>query len=171
MQLCAITRPRSQEIYVLLVSFWFSYRVMNTRQKQLTQACKISGLVTSHVRMTASQSSDTRTNPRMSQDCLAKLHQVADMLRRSIDNHNHMVEFIHDLKKMPRNSLVAQQVKDLVLSLQWLGSLLWCGFDTWTQSLHMSWARPGKKKKKEVCKTHRCLRWINIIVLSHWVLH
>ena len=35
------------------------------------------------------------------------------------------------LKNISGNSLVTQWVKDLVLSLQWLRLLLWCGFDPW----------------------------------------
>ena len=33
-----------------------------------------------------------------------------------------------------------QQVKDLVVSLLWLGSLLWCGLDPWPGNFHMPWA-------------------------------
>ena len=46
---------------------------------------------------------------------------------------------------------MAQWVKDLALSLQWLGSLLWCRFDSWP----WDWGLPSatgmakKKKKKE----------------------
>ena len=32
---------------------------------------------------------------------------------------------------------MAQQVKDLVLSLQWLRSLVWRRFDPWTGNFHM----------------------------------
>ena len=42
-------------------------------------------------------------------------------------------------------SLVAQQVKDLMLSLQWLGLLLWHGFDPWPGNFHMPWVQPAKK--------------------------
>ena len=35
------------------------------------------------------------------------------------------------LKIKPRSSLVAQWVKDLALSLLWLGLLLWCSLDLW----------------------------------------
>ena len=37
-----------------------------------------------------------------------------------------------------------QRVKDQALSLQQLGSLLWCecGFDTCPGNLHMLWAQP-----------------------------
>ena len=40
------------------------------------------------------------------------------------------------------SSLVVQRVKDLVLSLQWLGSLLWCGFHPWPRNFHMLWVQP-----------------------------
>jgi len=38
-----------------------------------------------------------------------------------------------------------QQIKDLALSLQWLGSLLWHRFSPWPGNVHMPWV---KKKKK-----------------------
>ena len=40
---------------------------------------------------------------------------------------------------------VAQQVKDPVLSLQWLGLLLWCGFELWSWNFHMlqAWRKRG----------------------------
>ena len=44
---------------------------------------------------------------------------------------------------------MVQQVKDLALSLQWLGSLLWLGFDLWPGNCHMLQAKQKKKKKKE----------------------
>jgi len=46
---------------------------------------------------------------------------------------------------------VAQWLKELALSLQQLGSLLWCGFDIWLRNFHMPWAWPKKiiKKKKD----------------------
>ena len=44
------------------------------------------------------------------------------------------------------SSLVAQQVKDLALSVQWPGSLLWCGFDPWPRNFCMPWAWPHKKE-------------------------
>ena len=47
---------------------------------------------------------------------------------------------------------MVQCVKDLVLSLLWLESLLWCGFDPWPGNLCMlrySQKKKEKKKKKE----------------------
>ena len=41
-----------------------------------------------------------------------------------------------------RSSLVAQQIKDLALSLQQLGWLQWHGFDHWPRNFHMLWALP-----------------------------
>ena len=46
------------------------------------------------------------------------------------------------------SSLMAQQVKDLALSLQWFGSLLWGRFDTLPRNFYMC-GLSGKKKKKE----------------------
>ena len=45
------------------------------------------------------------------------------------------------------SSLVAQQVKDLVLSLQWLGLLLWHGFDPWPENFYILWAQQKKKER------------------------
>jgi len=42
---------------------------------------------------------------------------------------------------------VAQWVKDLVLSLQWLGSLLRHSFNPWLGNFHMPQAWPKKKRK------------------------
>ena len=50
--------------------------------------------------------------------------------------------------KISRSSLVAQQVKGLVLSLQWLGSLLWRWMDSWPANIHMVWAWPKGEKKR-----------------------
>ena len=49
-------------------------------------------------------------------------------------------------KKRQRSSLVAQQVKDPVLSLQRLGSLLRCGFNPCPREFYV---KPKKKKKKK----------------------
>ena len=55
------------------------------------------------------------------------------------------------------SSLVAQQVKDLALSVQHLGSLLWNGFDPWPGNFHMSWMWPPPKKKKTESKRSSAL--------------
>ena len=47
------------------------------------------------------------------------------------------------------SSLVTQWVKDLALSLMWLGSFLWCGFDPWPGNFCI--CRHGHKRK--VCST------------------
>ena len=54
------------------------------------------------------------------------------------------------LNKESRSSLVAQRVKDPVLSLQLFGSLLWCGFDPRPGNFCMPWAWPPQKKKKRI---------------------
>ena len=38
-------------------------------------------------------------------------------------------------------------VKDLVLSLLWLGSLLWLAFGTWPGNFHMLRAQPKKIRR------------------------
>lgn len=46
--------------------------------------------------------------------------------------------------KCNRCSLVAQQVMDLMLSLLWLWSLLWCEFDAWPGKFYTLWVQPPK---------------------------
>ena len=41
---------------------------------------------------------------------------------------------------------MAQQVKDLVVSLQQLGSLPWCESDPWSRTFHVPWVVPQEKK-------------------------
>ena len=41
------------------------------------------------------------------------------------------------------------RVKDLALSLLWLGSLLSCGFAHWPRNVHMVGKHPKKKKAKK----------------------
>ena len=49
-----------------------------------------------------------------------------------------------------RSSLVAWWVKDLVLSLLWLGSLLWRRFSPWPRTFCMLQAQP-KQNKSDKC--------------------
>ena len=47
---------------------------------------------------------------------------------------------------------MAEQVKDMTLSLLWLClqlAQLWHGLDPWPRNFHMLQARPNKKKKKK----------------------
>ena len=55
---------------------------------------------------------------------------------------------LDDQQKHSRSSLVVQWVKEPVLSLQQLGSLLRCRFSSWPRNLYMLWVQPKKKKKK-----------------------
>ena len=52
---------------------------------------------------------------------------------------------------------MAPWVKDLVVSLQWLRSLLWCRFDPWPGNFHMLLVQP--KKKKEKTQVASCKAW------------
>ena len=52
------------------------------------------------------------------------------------------------VKTTMRSSLAAQLIGDPVSSLQWLGSLLWHGFDPWPRSFHMPQAWPKTKNKQ-----------------------
>ena len=40
------------------------------------------------------------------------------------------------------SSLVVQQAMDPVLSLQWLGLLLWCGLNPWPRNFRIPWEQP-----------------------------
>ena len=44
---------------------------------------------------------------------------------------------------------MVQWVKEPVLSLLWLGSLLWCRFSPWPRNFCMPWVWQKKKKKKK----------------------
>ena len=48
---------------------------------------------------------------------------------------------------------MAQQVKDLALSLQQLGSLLWLRFSPWPEKVRQGWRGRGETGKKRVAKT------------------
>ena len=45
---------------------------------------------------------------------------------------------------------MAQQIKDLTLSLRWPGSLLWHRFDPWARKFCKPWVLSKKKKKNRV---------------------
>ena len=55
-----------------------------------------------------------------------------------------------------RNSLAAQKVKDLVLSLQWLRSLLWHGFNPWPRSFCMPQERSEEEEAKNRTRKVHC---------------
>ena len=46
------------------------------------------------------------------------------------------------------SSLVAQQIKNLMLSLLWLWLQLRCGFDSRPRNFYMPWAWPKQKNKQ-----------------------
>ena len=54
---------------------------------------------------------------------------------------------------------MAQRVKDLALSLQWLRLLLWCGFDPWPWEFAHA-ENAGKKKKKKKNQISFYVRYI-----------
>ena len=62
-------------------------------------------------------------------------------------------------KLTSKNSLVAQCVKDLGLSLQQLGSMLWCIFSSWPQNFYMPWAQPPPPPKK-LTSSPMITRWL-----------
>ena len=56
---------------------------------------------------------------------------------------------------------MAQWVKDLTLSLLWLGSLLQCGFDPWPGKFRMLQDVARKKKKEEEKRKDRGKRGLH----------
>ena len=50
---------------------------------------------------------------------------------------------------MVQHSLWPIWLKDLVLSRQWLRSLLWLGFNPWPGNFPVPWAQPKKNKQKQ----------------------
>ena len=58
---------------------------------------------------------------------------------------------------------MAHWVKDLVLSLQRSGLMLWLRFDLWLRNFHTLWAKKKKKKKKRLAKkgknSEEKIRW------------
>ena len=58
--------------------------------------------------------------------------------------HVNLISILKTVPKMytVRSSLVARRVKDLALSLLWLGLLLWSRFKPWPRNLHMLQAQP-----------------------------
>ena len=64
-------------------------------------------------------------------------------------------------RRLTQNSVVAQWVKDLVLSLQWLGLLLWLGFSLWPRHFHMAPMQPKKhKQKRHIGRDTLLFHWI-----------
>ena len=57
-------------------------------------------------------------------------------------------------------SLVDQWINDPVLSVQWLGLLLWHGFDPWCGNFHMPQVKKKKKKKGFLTDTSAFL-WLS----------
>ena len=59
------------------------------------------------------------------------------------------------IKSTKRSSLVAQQVKDPVVSLVWLRWLLQHGFNPWTRNFHMLQVHQKKKSKNKNKQTNK----------------
>ena len=68
-------------------------------------------------------------------------------------------------KHTHRSSFSVQQVKDPVLSLQQLGSLLWHGFDLWPRNFHMAWVCQKKTNKNK--QTHK-RKEASMVKTSFW---
>ena len=62
------------------------------------------------------------------------------------------------------SSLVAQWVKDLALSLQWFGLLLWPGFDPWPGKFHMLLVQPQTSKQTEKNQKVKLLQFLQLLV-------
>ena len=59
---------------------------------------------------------------------------------------------------------MTEGVKDLALSLQWLGSVPGCRFNPWPGNFHMPYVQPKKKRKEKKRKT--CL-WAQLLNLNN----
>ena len=70
-------------------------------------------------------------------------------------------------KKQARSSLVAQWVKDLALSLQRPGLLLWLWFNPWSRNSHA--AGRVKKKKKKRQKNNNNNKTGKMVKLAHFL--
>ena len=58
---------------------------------------------------------------------------------------------------------MVQWVKDPVLSLLWLGSLVWCGFGPWPRNFCVLQAWPkGKKKKMSLSRVENYIFQIRV---------
>ena len=73
---------------------------------------------------------------------------------------------LHAAESTSWSSLVAQWVKDLALSLLWLGSLMWCGFHPWPGNFCTLWEQPKKKKKRKKRKKKRRKHFLCMATLS-----
>ena len=66
---------------------------------------------------------------------------------------------------------MVQWIKDPVLSGQWLGSLLGCGFNPWPRNFYVFWVRPknktNKHKKKNIAIRIRGLYYSPTLSLSN----
>ena len=82
-----------------------------------------------------------------------------------------------------RSSLLAQRIKDPMLSLQWLGWLLWHGFNPWPRNFHTPRVRPKEsyiaQRQKNRLKhnffsvkpqTFRLIEGKNVVILSHLIV-
>ena len=92
----------------------------------------------------------TENFPNLGTEMDIQIHKAQNRLNLDRATLRHI---IIKLSKVQRNrsSLVLQQVKNLVLSLQQLGLLLWQEFYPWPRIFHTSWSQlptPTKKKKK-----------------------
>ena len=77
----------------------------------------------------------------------------------------------HLKRKTKRISHVAQWIKDLALSLQWLEFVLWCRSDPWLGNFYMLWVQglppqtTTKKEKQIIFSTARII-WFIIYFIS-----
>ena len=86
--------------------------------------------VVNSIKMTKSKSVNKQEKPKSLRQCRNTVIEGQEGAR--VKNEN------------SRISLATQQVKNLALSLQQLGSLLWHGFDPWPGKFFMLQAQPKK---------------------------
>lgn len=59
---------------------------------------------------------------------------------------------------------MAQWVKDLLLSLQWLRLLLWLGFYSWLSNFHTTQVQPNKQTKMYMKGQYELMRTLLSVV-------
>ena len=78
---------------------------------------------------------------------------------------NFKLDFFLFLQKTSlESSVMVQWVRDLVLSLPWLGLLLWHGFDPWLMNfcVPLMWPKKERKDKKKCWNFHRdCIKSVD----------
>lgn len=70
--------------------------------------------------------------------------------------------------KKSKSSPAVQEVKDLVLLLQWPGLLLWCRVNPWPRNFHVPrvWQEKKKRKRRKKSKS-QCHNTLHVSIFAH----